>query len=88
MSAASASTLPARNPSMRLDLTPSPVNLLLVCKELRNLRNDPALKPLDKIVATEAFKIALWKKLGFPPAVTKWDDAAIEMYLEVIISIG
>lgn len=73
---------------MRPDITPSPVNLLLVCKELRNLRNDPSISFLDKVAATEAFKNALWKRLGFPPAVTKWDDEAIEMYLEVIISVG
>lgn len=73
---------------MRLDLTPSPVNLLLVCKELRKLRNDPNINLLDKVAATEAFKMALWKKLGFPPAVTKWDNEAVEMYLEVIISVG
>jgi hypothetical protein len=73
---------------MRPDLTPSPVNLLLVCKELRALRADPNLGIIDKVTATEAFKDALWKKLGFPPAVTKWDDEAIEMYLEIIISVG
>jgi hypothetical protein len=73
---------------MRPDINPSPVNLLLVCKELRALRNDPDINPVARVKATEAFKHALWKKLGFPPAVTKWDDEAIEMYLEIIISVG
>lgn len=65
---------------------PSTVNLLLVCKELRALRNDDAVSLVDKVAATEAFKDALWKKLDFPASVTKWDDTAIEMYLEIIIS--
>lgn len=62
------------------------VNLLLVCQELRKLRNDDAVSITDKIAATEAFKEALWKKLNFPASVTKWDDTAVEMYLEIIIS--
>jgi hypothetical protein len=65
---------------------PPTVNLLLVCKELRALRADDNVSIVDKVAATEAFKDALWQKLGFPPAVTKWDDTAVEMYLEVIIS--
>jgi hypothetical protein len=67
---------------------PPTVNLLLVCKELRALRADDNVSIVDKVAATEAFKDALWQKLGFPPAVTKWDDEAIEMYLEIIISVG
>jgi len=65
---------------------PPTVNLLLVCKELRALRADDNVSIVDKVAATEAFKDALWQKLGFPPAVTKWDDTAVEMYLEIIIS--
>ena len=65
---------------------PPTVNLLLVCKELRNMRADDNVSIVDKVAATEAFKDALWQKLGFPPAVTKWDDTAVEMYLEIIIS--
>ena len=65
---------------------PPTVNLLLVCKELRNLRADESIPMSTKLAATEAFKDALWQKLGFPPAVTKWDDTAVEMYLEIIIS--
>lgn len=73
---------------MRPDIDPSPVNLLLVCKELRALRRNADINPLIKIDATQSFKDALWKKLGFPPAVSKWDDEAVEMYLEIIISVG
>jgi hypothetical protein len=65
---------------------PPTVNLLLVCKELRAMRADDNVSIVDKVAATEAFKDALWQKLGFPPAVTKWDDTAVEMYLEIIIS--
>jgi hypothetical protein len=65
---------------------PPTVNLLLVCKELRALRSDDNVNILDKVAATEAFKDALWKKLDFPASVTKWDDTAVEMYLEIIIS--
>ena len=64
------------------------VNLLLVCKELRNLRADESIPMSTKLAATEAFKEALWKKLDFPASVTKWDDTAVEMYLEVIISVS
>jgi len=67
---------------------PPTVNLLLVCKELRALRADDNVSIVDKVAATEAFKDALWQKLGFPPAVTKWDNEAVEMYLEIIISVG
>jgi hypothetical protein len=73
---------------MRPDIDPSPVNLLLVCKELRALRTDPEVSLATKLKATYAFREALFSKLGFPPAVRKWDDESIEMYLEVIISIG
>jgi hypothetical protein len=65
---------------------PPTVNLLLVCKELRTLRADDNVSVLHKLAATEAFKEALWKKLDFPASVTKWDDTAVEMYLEIIIS--
>jgi hypothetical protein len=73
---------------MRPDTTPSPVNLLLVCKELRKLRNDESIPAIERAAATLAFKSALRSKLGFPPEVLRWDDTAIEMYLEIIISAG
>lgn len=70
------------------DLESHGVNLRTVCKELRVLRSDPELNPLIKADATKLFKQALREKLNFPEEVSRWDDTAVEMYLEIIISIG
>ena len=66
----------------------SPVELLRYCKNLRNLRRQPNIHPGIKAEATKGFLEALVKNLGFPPEVADWDDKAVEMYLEIIITVG
>lgn len=70
------------------DLEAHGVNLLLACKELQQMFDDPKVSHSAKCKLIEAFKDALHKKLGFPADVLRWDHDAVMLYAGCIVEIG